>query len=92
MHVHVLSIIVIFFCSIVQAFDNIVESLMEFKKFTNISVNGDDLLLRGERVSKTFYIDYIQMSCNIIVSRYLETSIREELFLLVLYKVIVTRV
>ena len=68
MHVHVLSIIVIFFCSIVQAFDNIVESLMEFKKFTNISVNGDDLLLRGERVSKTFYIDYIQMSCNIIVS------------------------
>ena len=46
---NVLSIILIF-CRIVQAFDNIVESLIELENFTNISVNGDDVLLRGERV------------------------------------------
>ena len=41
---------ILIFCRIVQAFDNIVESLIELENFTNISVNGDDVLLRGERV------------------------------------------
>ena len=88
-HDYVLSVILIF-CRIVLAFDNIVESLIEFENFTNVSVNADDVLLRGERVSKFKHSIKI-MSCNIIVSRYLETSMKEELFLLLVCKVIITR-
>ena len=47
-----------FFYRIVQAFDNIVESLIEFENFTNLSINSDDVLLRGERVIISLYIDY----------------------------------
>ena len=50
----------------VQAFHKIVESLIEFENFTNISINGDDVLLRGERVIKQFtlYRLYKIMSCK----------------------------
>ena len=40
-----------FLYRIVQAFDNIVDSLIQSVNFTNISVVERDLALRGERVS-----------------------------------------
>ena len=40
------------FFRIVQAFDNIVDALIESNNFTNISVVKKDLALRGERVSQ----------------------------------------
>ena len=39
------------FNRIVQAFDNIVDALIESEDFTNISIVEQDLALRGERVS-----------------------------------------
>ena len=38
-------------CRIVEAFDNIVDALIQQENFTNISVNTMDILLRAERVS-----------------------------------------
>ena len=61
------SIINIIFCRIVQAFDNIVESLIEFENFTNLSVNANDVLLRGERVINSLYI----LCKCLVVSRYI---------------------
>ena len=74
-----------YFCRIVQAFDNIVESLIEFENFTNLSVNADDVLLRGERVINSPYTKCLVIA--IIVSRYLETCIKDEPFLLLVCKV-----
>lgn len=39
------------FYRIVQAFDNIVDSLIQQENFNNISIVERDLALRGERVS-----------------------------------------
>ena len=62
------------------------ESLIEFENFTNISINADDVLLKGEKVIHSLN-RFDKCCCNIIVSRYLETSIKEELFLLLVCKV-----
>ena len=53
------------FFRIVQAFDNIVDSLIELDNFTNISVVEQDLALRGERVSHNTYDEITSdISCS----------------------------
>ena len=44
-------IVISTFYRIVQAFDNIVDSLIQQENFKNISIVERDLALRGERVS-----------------------------------------
>ena len=75
------------------------ESLIEFENFTNLSVNADNVLLRGEWVINSlyrstvlliYYIATINELNNCVLSlssAYLETSTKEELFLLLSCKV-----
>ena len=48
-----------------QAFDNIVDALIQSDNFTNISVVERDLALRGERVSyHNTYDELTSISCT----------------------------